>query len=139
MDERKQSAVSGFTLVELLVVFAISAVALSLVGPMFQDQLEKSKASQEWSVFCLFTKNLRLESFFSGSHITLVLEGNKSVLTDGNGNTHTELYKYLDFGNQRLVFNPSGYPDVMFVNAHVRNTEKTLSLVERNEVVSELK
>jgi prepilin-type N-terminal cleavage/methylation domain-containing protein len=119
--------IKGFTLIELLVVLAIVSILFSLVGPLAQEQIDRSEAYAEWRKVTLlldnssayaYTHSLALNIELNGSKITVRKLPSLEIQASYN-------YKYVFFEPQILIINSNGNATPSDILARLRN--KSLS------------
>jgi type II secretory pathway pseudopilin PulG len=104
--------VSGMTLVELLIVFAIVGLLVSLVAPSSTKILDKARAQEEWLVVDRKVSSLAFKAYVEAKSITIQVEGGKLVwLIDGRPDGVLTL-KHLRFPkSQSVLINQNGLAD----------------------------
>jgi len=102
---RRQRA---FTLVELLVVFAILGFLVALVAPLGVRQVEKARAQEQWLVLERTVEGLAFRAFAEGREVSLEANGTQLDWRLGDEPPRTLV---LD----RLFFDP---PQVVQIDAH---------------------
>jgi type IV fimbrial biogenesis protein FimT len=97
---KKEKACKGFSLAELMIVVAISAILLGIAVPSFRDLIQKQKITATVNDFFFAIKLARSEAIQRGTRVDLVpAEGGDwakgwVVFIDGNNN------QTLDAGEQ---------------------------------------
>lgn len=121
-------AVAGVTLIELLVVITIMSTVLGLVGNATLTSIERASAQSEViSVYSLLKKS-GVQSFTTGSPVTLVFEGSNVNIMTGSDSHSQKSFEHLIFDDQRLNFNRNGLPNKLTVTLLVRGVERELDL-----------
>lgn len=69
---RRQRA---FTLVELLIVFAILGLIVALVGPLGARQMDRARAQEQWLVLERTVESLAFRAFAEGREARLLARG----------------------------------------------------------------
>lgn len=130
---------NGFTLIELMIVMAIVALLLTMVGPLAINNLEKAQAKQEMLSVKNWLKKLSYQSFFTSQEIKLILEGKQMKLELPNEKI---IYKNLDtlsFQPQVLTFNQSGFVFPTSIEGNYRGQPITVDLeswINGNEAIT---
>ena len=123
-----RSTVAGVTLIELLVVITIMATVLGLVGSATLTSIERASAQSEViSVYSLLKKS-SVQSFTTGSPVTLVFEGPSVNIMIGLNRHSQASFEHLIFNEQRLKFNRNGLPNKLIITLLVRGVERELDL-----------
>jgi len=78
---RRQRA---FTLVELLVVFAILGLLVALVGPLGVRQMDKARAQEQWLILQRTVEGLAFRAFAQGREVRLEARGTELSWTLGD-------------------------------------------------------
>jgi prepilin-type N-terminal cleavage/methylation domain-containing protein len=102
---RRQRA---FTLVELLIVFAILGALVALVAPLGARQLDRARAQEQWLVLERTVEGLAFRAFAEGREVRLQAAGSQLDWQLGEEPPRTLV---LD----RLFFEP---PQELTINAH---------------------
>jgi general secretion pathway protein H len=102
---RRQRA---FTLVELLVVFAIVGLLVALVGPLGVRQMDKARAQEQWLVLQRTVEGLAFRAFAQGREVRLEARGTQLLWTVGDQQPRALV---LD----RLFFDPA---QTILINDH---------------------
>lgn len=123
-----RSTVAGVTLIELLVVITIMATVLGLVGSATLTSIDRASAQSEViSVYSLLKKS-SVQSFTTGSPVTLVFEGPSVNIMIGFDRHSQKSFEHLIFNEQRLKFNRNGLPNKLIITLLVRGVERELDL-----------
>ena len=102
---RRQAA---FTLVELLVVFAVLGLLVALVGPLGVRQMDKARAQEQWLVLERTVEGLAFRAFAEGREVELDARGAELAWRLGEEPARVVI---LD----RLFFDPA---QAVRINAH---------------------
>ncbi|MDA9371660.1 type II secretion system GspH family protein [Porticoccaceae bacterium] len=123
---KHRTLASGMTLIELLIVLSIMMTALSLVGGLALETLDKTRAQTEViSVYSLI-KKASIRAFSSGSGVMLAFDNqNLNVFVEKELQTG-KTFKYLDFPRQVILFNRNGLPNILQITVAVDGTETVL-------------
>ena len=119
---------AGVTLIELLVVISIMMTVLGLVGSATLNSVERAKAQSEVISLYGLLKKSGVQSFSTGSPITLVFEGPTVIIIIGIDSHSRKSFEHLMFKEQRLKFNRNGLPNKQHVSLLVRGVERELEL-----------
>jgi len=119
----------GFTLIELMVVMAIVALLMSMVGPLAINTLEKAQAKQEMLTMKNWFRKISYRAFSTGQKYQLKLSGKKAELFLINADQQAEkttliLSKNLEslfFQPQILTYSEKGFVTPMTVKGVYRN------------------
>lgn len=120
---------SGFTLIELMVVLAILAAMVSLVGPPLFKRVDKTKSSAEEKKLEYIFEAAKMTAFSRKKPMVIKLEDNELVILDIEGNPSDRAqFDYLVFETIRIQFNANGFSDKKEIRYISENGEKTLFL-----------
>lgn len=99
----------GMTLVELLIVFSIIGLLVSLVSPSSAKLLDKAKAQEEWLVLDRTMGSLAFKAYAGSKVVSIKAEGKVLQWSlDGQPGGAMTL-SYLSFSEpQTVVINPNG-------------------------------
>jgi len=120
---------SAFTLIELMVVMAIVALLMSMVGPLAINTLEKAQAKQEMLTMKNWFRKISYRAFSTGQTYQLKLSGKKAELFQVDVNEKRESSKLilsknlesLFFQPQILTYSKKGFVTPMTVKGIYRN------------------
>jgi prepilin-type N-terminal cleavage/methylation domain-containing protein len=129
----------GFTLVELMIVMAIVALLLTLVGPLAINNLEKAQAKQEMLSVKNWLRKLSYQSFLTGKKIKLKVEGKQMELELANENASYKNLDVLSFELQKFTFNESGYVHPTSIKGNYRGKPIIVDLaswINGNEAIT---
>ena len=98
----------AFTLVELLVVFAVLGLLVTLVGPLGVRQMDKARAQEQWLVLERTVEGLAFRAFAEGREVQLDARGAELAWRLGDEPPRTVI---LD----RLFFDPA---QAVRINTH---------------------
>lgn len=79
----KKKSLSGFTLIEMLVVVAIMAIIASMATPSFQRQIAQRKIENDMHKVATCFKESQLQAFMYQKDVTVSINGSSSELTCG--------------------------------------------------------
>ena len=109
----------AFTLIELMVVMAIVALLMTMVGPLAINTLDKAQAKQEMLTMKNWFRKISYRAFTTGHSYQLLLAGKKAELFQLNSTTKTQgtkpkliLSKTLEslfFSPQKLTYSAKGF------------------------------
>jgi len=131
-----QNLVQGFTLIELMVVMAIAAVLITMVGPLAINTLEKAQAKQEMLTMKNWFRKISYRAFSTGQAYQLRLSGKTVELFRVTENKPSKnstfiLSKKLEslfFQPQTLYYNAKGLVSPTIVIGTYRNTPLIVDL-----------
>ncbi|MGL1957063.1 MAG: type II secretion system GspH family protein [Colwellia sp.] len=139
MKKKYDEKNKGFTLIELMVVMAIVALLMTMVGPLAINTVEKANAKQEMLTMKNWLKKISYRAFATGNKYQLILSGQKvelylaeqNVGQDDKGNHQsppliTHSFGTLSFQPQVLNYNAKGFVTPAQMQGTYRN--KTLQL-----------
>lgn len=118
----------AFTLIELLVVLAIMATLFSLVAPMSQVQVDKTKALAEWKTIQQLTRSAAQHAYTHGTAVVLEVKGTRLLVSDKHKQLTSLGFEQVFFNTQQVRFNANGYPDQIELTAFVRGVPRKVSL-----------
>jgi prepilin-type N-terminal cleavage/methylation domain-containing protein len=160
----KPIASSGFTLIELMIVMAIMALLMALVGPLTIQGYEKMKGKEEQLALKNWLRANSYRSFATGQAGEFTLDKNQAVfgypllaanpvlaargeaeqgLPDDNGEPDQQhivskrSFKYLNFQPQTLRVNTFGLVFPAEVRLQLRGEDLSLDLNERVHAIKE--
>jgi prepilin-type N-terminal cleavage/methylation domain-containing protein len=160
----KPIAHSGFTLIELMIVMAIMALLMALVGPLTIQGYEKMKGKEEQLALKNWLRANSYRSFATGQAGEFTLDENQAVfgypllatnpalsarkeaeqgLTDNNAESDQQQivskrsFKYLNFQPQTLSVNTFGLVFPAEVSLQLRGEDLSLNLNERVHAIKE--
>ncbi|WDE00519.1 type II secretion system protein [Thalassomonas actiniarum] len=122
--------VSGFTLIELMIVMSIVALLMGMVGPLAIQNLEKAQSKSELMSVKNWLKQVSFQAYISGQELKLVLKGKeaKLVKTDSEEVLTDVTFEFLFFQPQTLNFNNKGYVTPTQLTGAYRNKPLLLDL-----------
>ena len=127
----------GFTLIELMVVMAIVALLLTMVGPLAINAVDKANAKQEMLNMKNWLRKISYRAFATGNSYQLKLTGKKAelfVIDENDEKLQPPLIsKTLDalfFKPQILTYNPKGFVTPTLVEGTYRNKTLKVDLSE---------
>ena len=97
---RRQRA---FTLVELLIVFAILGLLVALVGPLGARQMDKARAQEQWLVLERTVEGLAFRAFAEGREARLVARGTRLDWQFGDEPPRVLILDRLFFDPEQVV------------------------------------
>lgn len=113
MIAKKTRSPRGMTLVELLIVFTIMGLLVSLVAPSSTKLLDKARAQEEWLVLDRTVDSLAFRAFADGKYVELAAKDHMLQWTIGGKPAGVLALGYLRFEKaQIVVISPNGLADV---------------------------
>ena len=120
---------SGFTLVEILVVLALSAVLIALVAPLGVAQVEKAEAQSEWLTLERQISKLSMDAFLRSNFVTLHADGRALRWESETGERGVIEFEQLFFSPAQVVtVNPNGIADQPEIALEQRGRRRSLTL-----------
>tara|TARA_B100000780_G_scaffold270333_1_gene229992 strand:- start:7238 stop:7669 length:432 start_codon:yes stop_codon:yes gene_type:complete len=125
---RRGTKQQGFSLIELLVVITIMMSVIGLVGGGVVKAVQKTEAQTEIISLYSLMKKAGVKAFASGTSLTLLFSG-RDVVFVSNGREETkQVFQYLQFSSQSIVFNRNGIPNRLKLVVSVSGLQKVLEL-----------
>lgn len=93
----------GFTLVELLVVFTIVGLLVTLVAPLGIRQIDKARSQEEWLILQRTVEGLAFRAFAQGAEVDLEARGRELAWRAGDGPRRVLALKQLFFDPDQSV------------------------------------
>ena len=121
----------GFTLIELMVVMAIVALLMTMVGPLAINNLEKAQAKQEMLSLKNWFRKISARAFYTGQEHVVKLAGKKVMLyvRGQEQRTITEItFESLFFQPQILQYNTKGFVEPGKLTGSYRGTPIEVNL-----------
>ncbi len=116
MHTHNTNRVSGFTLIEIIIVLSIVSLLMTVVGPLAINNLEKARAKQEMLTVKTWLRKISYRSYNTGNNYLLKLSGKKLELfldseIDEIQSTKvtSKALDYLFFQPQVLYYNSKGF------------------------------
>lgn len=122
----------GFTLVELLVVMTIIAVAMGLVGGLAVNGYTKYQAKAEVMTVERLIEQANIRSFATEQSLTLELTQNAIELRSEQGTLFSQTFEYLQLPGDSIVFNSKGIPSKASISVRVSGKLRRMSLLTGN-------
>ena len=119
---------SGFTLIELIVVISIMAIALSLVGPLTIDFIAKAQAQSEFVSLKNSLKKISFKAFSTAAEHELVFNDNVLSVFSQEQLIESKTFEHLNFSEQTVRFNGRGYPFPEVLTLDKRKQQETINL-----------
>lgn len=117
------------TLVELLVVFTIVGLLVSLVAPAGGDMLRRAKSQEEWLILDRTMEVLAFRAFSEGREVVIDANGSRVTwLIDGVPAGYLSLEHCFFEPKQSLVINANGVADKPILTVRQNGRARTLSL-----------
>ena len=138
--QKLKSNFHGFTLIELMVVMAIVALLLTMVGPLAINAVDKANAKQEMLTMKNWLRKISYRAFATGKQYQLKLAGKKAELftiekgiEQSNHNQQvtpliTHSFESLFFQPQVLIYNDKGFVSPTTIQGTYRNQTLQLDL-----------
>ena len=123
---------SGFTLVELLLVFVIGSLLLSLVGPAAYAQYERVLVTKEREQLFRLMEQLKFDSFINRKYTTLKLSGANLHL--GASGAERWQFELLRFPEQTITVNAHGFWQSAEVNWYENGVAKAIPLQAQGQL-----
>jgi len=125
-----KSKLSGFTLIELMIVMSIVALLGAMVGPMVISSFEKAQAKQELLTLKNWFKQISYRAYIGGQSLKITLDGKQTLLMTVNEENviKKEAFEFLFFQPQELLFNNKGFVSPLSVTGTYRNQPLKLDL-----------
>ncbi|NWL15263.1 hypothetical protein FHG08_05910 [Pseudoalteromonas sp. Scap03] len=113
-----------------MVVMAVVALLVGLVGPLTMQQLDKAQAKAELLNLKRELVAVSQRAFFSDMQLTAKLAGKElSVFSEDNQTIiYNKNFDYLFFQPQEIVFNNIGFVSLTSINANYRDEPLTINL-----------
>ena len=113
-----------------MVVMAVVALLVGLVGPLTMQQLDKAQAKAELLNLKRELVAVSQRAFFSDMQLTAKLAGKElSVFSEDNQTIiYNKNFDYLFFQPQEIVFNNIGFVSLISINANYRDEPLTINL-----------
>lgn len=123
---RRQHA---FTLVELLVVFAVLGVLVALVGPLGARQMDKARAQEQWLVLERTVEGLAFRAFAEGREVRLDARGAELAWRVGDEPSRVVVLDRLFFDPAQAVsINAHGIAEPSYLEVRLAGRARTLTL-----------
>ena len=125
----------GFTLIELMVVMAIIAVAYSLVGPNLFNVYKKMQGQAELREFKNTLNKLSYKSFINAREIKLQLNNSSikySYVDDPKSISIT--MEYVRFPKQVIIFSSAGFTNISSFSIEINQQISNIPLDEINSL-----
>jgi prepilin-type N-terminal cleavage/methylation domain-containing protein len=125
------SKVTGFTLIELMIVMSIVAILMGLVGPLAINSLEKAQAKQEMLTVKNWLRKVSYRAFSTGQHHIVKFSGKNITLFIKNQEDNLIENKNLEslfFQPQQLVYNIKGFVSPTLLEGTYRGKPLTVDL-----------
>lgn len=125
----------GFTLIELMVVMAIIAVAYSLVGPNLFDAYKKMQGQAELREFKNTLNKISYQSFMNAREMQILLNGQSVKLSYVDDPKSILLtMEHIRFPQQQIIFSSAGFTNTNSVKVLINQQASELSLDEINSL-----
>ena len=121
----------GFTLIELMIVMAIVALLMGMVGPLAINSLEKAEAKQEMLSLKNWLSKVSYKAYATGQAQQITLVG-KNITLSGlsaiNNKQVVETFESLFFQPQVISFNKKGMVSPNIINGEYKGEPLSLNL-----------
>lgn len=131
----------GFTLIELMIVMAISALLVGMVGPLAMNSVDKANARQELLTVKNWLNKVSHRSFYTGETHILKLTGKQVSLyraDDQQAPIASKVFDDIFFQPQTLIFNNKGFVQPNILKATSRGELLELNLARSINKLEEL-
>lgn len=119
----------GMTLVELLVVFTIVGLLVSLVAPTGGDMLRRAKSQEEWLILDRTIEVLAFRAFSEGREVVIDANGSRVTwIIDGVPGGYLSLEHCFFEPKQSVVINTNGIADKPILTVRQNGRARTLTL-----------
>jgi prepilin-type N-terminal cleavage/methylation domain-containing protein len=119
----------GMTLVELLIVFTIVGLLVSLVAPSSTKLLDKARAQEEWLVLDRTVDSLAFKAYAEAQYIELSANERTLQWTVGGKPGGALALAHLRFDKpQQVYINPNGLANVGEMSVMQADRQRTLRL-----------
>lgn len=119
----------GMTLVELLIVFTIIGLLVSLVAPSSTKLMDKARAQEEWLVLDRTVDSLAFKAYAEAQYVELTAQERTLQWTVGGKPQGVLSLNYLRFDKpQQVVINPNGLADVAEMSVLQADRKRALRL-----------
>jgi type II secretory pathway pseudopilin PulG len=126
---RRRAASSGLTLVELLIVFSIVGLLVSLVSPEAYRQVERAKAQEEWLVLDRQIRAIAFDAYSQGRPVMLSLSGRELVWQfEGDAEKRWVTERLFFVANQSIRISRNGFAEPEIVRVRLGDRERDLAL-----------
>lgn len=119
----------GMTLVELLIVFTIVGLLVSLVAPSSANLMDKARAQEEWLVLDRTVDSIAFKAYAEAQYIELSANERTLQWTVGGKPGGALTLAHLRFDRpQKVLINPNGLADVAVVSVLQADRKRELRL-----------
>ncbi|WP_448552114.1 pilus assembly FimT family protein [Thalassotalea montiporae] len=125
---KMHNSVKGFTLIELIVVISIMAIALSLVGPLTIEFIAKAQAQSELVSLKNSLKKISFKAFSTATEHQVLFNNNVLSLYTREQLVDSKTFEHLHFDKQAIKFNGRGYPFPEVLNLDKLNKQESINL-----------
>lgn len=119
---------AGITLIELLVVIAIMMTALTIVGGLTIETVEKANAQSEIVSIYSAVKKSSVLAFSTGRLVVLSFADQRLEISIGGAVYQVNDFDQLYFESQTITFSRNGVPNIMILRVRARDIERRLDL-----------
>jgi len=122
----------AFTLIELMIVMAIMAIAMAIIGPNTYKVYQKAKFQSNYVELRELLKSISYKAFINDKAVVIELAqdrikyGYKSNVQSQKMIEHT--FKYLSFPTQSIEINRSGFATAANISVNGARWSKTIDL-----------
>ena len=119
----------GMTLVELLIVFAIVGLLVSLVAPASSNLMDKARAQEEWLVLDRTVDSLAFKAYAEAQYIEVAAEERSLQWTVGGQPGGALTLAHLRFDRpQKVRINPNGLAEPELITVRQGDRARDLRL-----------
>lgn len=129
MKQHKRSNISGFTMIELMIVLIIMGMMMAIVAPVSMQAIERSEAKVELQELKNWIKQLANQAVLTSTPITLELDGGEAKLT-GDKLLEVQKLNYVVFAKKSLKINQFGIAVPQQVEASFKGEKLILKVGE---------
>ena len=125
----------GFTLMELLIVLAITGLTISLVGPLAFEQLDKFRAQDEVLQFKRDVVAAQQRAFINEERVIVTLENNSASFNFEMGKATNNVFDFINFERSTYEINRHGliHPNAV----KLRQADKSITISFENDGIVE--
>jgi len=123
--------ISGFTLIELMIVLMVMALLFGLVGPLTMKSLDRAEAKKEQLTVKNWLVGVSHRAYYSGNQFKVALEGKQIQLANFDGQViETFTMNSLFFTPTTVHFNRYGFTDKETVEVTVNGRSSSFNFAD---------